>query len=102
MGEGKEKRGEQETRYRETTGGDWAGLTAQNRWRSLMISQGMDSRKEGLVESREGRKGVCTVGCTKWRSEVGGRKTGEGRASIEKRGTGAGGRTDKCRVDGAG
>ena len=50
-----------------------------------MISQGMDSRKEGLVESREGRKGVCTVGCTKCRSEVGGRKTGEGRASIEKR-----------------
>ena len=25
VGEGKEKRGEQETRYRETTGGDWAG-----------------------------------------------------------------------------
>ena len=59
--------------------------------------------KRGEIERGQGGTAtLCTVGCAKWRSEVGGRKTGEGRASIEKRGTGAGGRTDKCRVDGAG
>ena len=75
----------------------------QSRWRSLMTSQGMGSRKGKDLWKDSTCSSFLEQGRERERSEVGEEKEERGESGEQVEGNGGRGlgRTDSCRVDGA-